>query len=433
MSPSAIGPTRLKFAACAVVLMTALAPMGAMGSELCSRSGDVVTVSVPATSSISFIRDGGELRVSIGGQPAGGACAGMTPSNTASLSVVLAAGPVSNYRDVNVDLSGGLFGIRIDVAEMGDPKPTLEVWGSTGPDTISAGTLGIDLDADAELDLAFDPGIFQQIHVAADLGNDVVSAAGGDGVGLPVPIHVNLVGNEGDDYLTGGSGHDLIDGREGFDTVHGGLGGDFCWDAEESTSCENPVDYQSPRWSVSCTPGIVAAECSGGGSGDEEDGGLGAGATLRGGAGGLLPGSGTVVGTGRLSGFAFIDEPAHSISIRTHHEVDWADIDIRNAVGTASAVLTVRAYNLDCQLTCATSVSRVIVDSISGPSRVQREGFWLNLIMTNGDELVPRSAVFVDVILTLAAELGAGPVPSIGSVHVTTTMSLNSVAIYPDQ
>ncbi|MCK6546872.1 hypothetical protein L6R52_13570 [Myxococcota bacterium] len=117
-----------------------------------------------------------------------------------------------------------------DIAEidftvnLGAGTDTLVLSGGTSDDTLTLGTLGANLNADADRDLTY-AGV-EVFQLIGNAGDDTLSAAGGSGAGEPMTIAVTLSGLAGFDTLVGGSGGDTIDGGDDDDTMYGNNGND---------------------------------------------------------------------------------------------------------------------------------------------------------------------------------------------------------------
>ena len=126
--------------------------------------------------------------------------------------------------------------IEIAVSLDGDDDRLL-VGGGRGADKITAGkssgfgvagrvnlnageSTGIDADVTLVLGL-------ERLLVNGDSGADIVSGAGGAGTGGAFTLPMTLIGNLGNDTLTGGAASDEIYGAAGNDTLAGGAGGDW--------------------------------------------------------------------------------------------------------------------------------------------------------------------------------------------------------------
>jgi hypothetical protein len=108
--------------------------------------------------------------------------------------------------------------------------------------TVRAGTSGVDMNGDGDVDLTFAAGTtpdFLALHGAG--GPDTLSAAGGDGTGGAIGHAVGLFGLGGNDTLIGGEGDDLLIGRMGDDVTDGRGGADR---ADYSDSSDNTVDLE---------------------------------------------------------------------------------------------------------------------------------------------------------------------------------------------
>ena len=162
----------------------------------------------------------------------GSVCQTATVLNTDQITVHGSVSPSS----VIIDLSGGPFTnpnlpgdipIAVDLgASTGDE---VEIVGSANADSIRLGTAGINLDASSTTGVDVTLANVERFAVAAGGGDDVVSAAGGDGTGTASPLSSrpdSINGGPGKDTLTGGAGGDDLIGGPGDDTLDGGGGQD---------------------------------------------------------------------------------------------------------------------------------------------------------------------------------------------------------------
>src|SRR5262245_61699946 len=187
-------------------------------------------------------------------------CGVATVNNTDGI-VIDSSSQVTAPNDLVIDLSGGPLGpgetpevtgtpeIEIDVPGVFNDEETLEVVGSDGNDTITAGDGGsgatttngagaanLNGDNDADLTFNYGDGVLS-FTVTALEGDDTVSLNGGGGTAGPLEQEGSFAnGREGNDILTGTSFDadgttadtsrgDELEGGEGNDTLNG-LGGD---------------------------------------------------------------------------------------------------------------------------------------------------------------------------------------------------------------
>ncbi|HXV33363.1 MAG TPA: calcium-binding protein, partial [Gaiellaceae bacterium] len=199
----------------------------------------VVLASTPAGAAVTLTVVGGAIH--FGETPA--ACGEATTANTDSITV---SGPSGSVEQLMIDLSGGPLApgasdegpnsiSEIEIAvDLGEAADQVVVVGSPGDDTIAAGTKGLGLNDDRDVDVTFTvlPATFELFGGG---GNDFLSARGGAGAGPLFAGPVTIHGEDGDDaimgsdlaeLLTGGAGNDTIDAGAGSDTVQGGAGDD---------------------------------------------------------------------------------------------------------------------------------------------------------------------------------------------------------------
>jgi Ca2+-binding RTX toxin-like protein len=212
------------FALASLGLLAATAPAEAAAVCAFDQPTGVVTVTLAAseTALISRLGDGTITLDAV-------ACDVATVTNTDTV-LVSGAGPAD---EVTIDLSGGPFapGLTAEtdggtseiefIADLGGGSPPgkLHVTAGTGPDRITVGSGGINLNADeavADSDVAVPSSVF--IDVDGGSGDDVLSVAGGAGTGSAAS-GVSLKGGDGDDILAGANGGDDLSGDNGTDTA----------------------------------------------------------------------------------------------------------------------------------------------------------------------------------------------------------------------
>jgi Ca2+-binding RTX toxin-like protein len=172
------------------------------------------------------------------------ACGEATTASTDSITVTGAAGTTEN---LTIDQSGGAFApgataetgtgalSEIEFAvNLGDAMDRIVVLGTAGDDTLAAGTIGIALNSDADVDLglAVQPAV---LELQGGGGQNTLTGRGGNGSGTTYSGRLVLrAGDLGDtlrgglanDDVHGGAGADTLEGREGNDLVLGGGGND---------------------------------------------------------------------------------------------------------------------------------------------------------------------------------------------------------------
>jgi Ca2+-binding RTX toxin-like protein len=190
-----------------------------------------VTVTLSASLDTVYLsRAGNAIQWSIGGVPA--QCGAATVKNTNRIDVTATGG---GQQRLELDLGGGPFApgktkeakgvseIEIFV-DLGASTDVVNVFGTPGPDVFRMGTGGMNLNADADLDIvAASVESWQARGVA---GNDVISAAGGAGTGGELRSSVVVYGGSGSDVLTGGAAGDDLNGETGADRIVGRAGQD---------------------------------------------------------------------------------------------------------------------------------------------------------------------------------------------------------------
>jgi Ca2+-binding RTX toxin-like protein len=196
---------------------------------------------VPSGGSGTLAVSGGALTFA---NPTAQDCGGATVSNTDSITVL---GTAATDESLTVDQTGGVFGpgataetgtnalgeIEISVL-LGDASDDVTVLGTSGNDAIAAGTNGVSLNGDTDVDVTF--GILPaELTFTGNGGVNSLGARGGAGSGSVFAGRVvlnagdlgdTLLGGLGADELNGGAGNDVLEGREGNDVLVGGGGND---------------------------------------------------------------------------------------------------------------------------------------------------------------------------------------------------------------
>jgi Ca2+-binding RTX toxin-like protein len=182
----------------------------------------------PGTDATLRVSATGEIRFGINPAPCGAA----TSTNTDSIQVIGSPGVVE---DLTLDLSDSLLGpgftsesnlpeIETSVA-LGDTADGFVVIGTAGDDTLTAGALGVSLNADGDLDVTFAP-MPSRIELRAEGGVNFLTGRGGFGAGLAYTGILTLLGGDLGDELNGGNGNDVIVGGAGGDFMNGNPGHD---------------------------------------------------------------------------------------------------------------------------------------------------------------------------------------------------------------
>jgi Ca2+-binding RTX toxin-like protein len=190
----------------------------AAASTSCSFSSGVATIGLPGHyDSAAIVRNGKGILVN------GAACGAATVDSTTQIVVNGAAG--TQY--VTIDLSGGPFAGASEIEfllKLSTENDYLTIKGTPGDDTITAGSNGINLNADSSADVFL--GSVQYLSLSGLGGNDKLLATGGSGTGLGYVLPVNSYGGDGNDTLKGGFDADYLPGDDGNDTIIGGIGND---------------------------------------------------------------------------------------------------------------------------------------------------------------------------------------------------------------
>lgn len=189
----------------------------------------------PGTRAVAVIVAAGEarsLRVSGSQILADGApCGAATVTNTDRISI--SDPSAGGSATATLDLSGGPFapGATDEVGDSDEIEFAVDLGdgsgdrfvlaGGTGSESISAGSLGVNLNASelAGVDVDLTAAGVDSWEFSGGGGNDRLDAGGGSVAGSPLPARTAIAGGPGADVLAGGQAGDVLDGGEGFDTV----------------------------------------------------------------------------------------------------------------------------------------------------------------------------------------------------------------------
>jgi Ca2+-binding RTX toxin-like protein len=229
----------LGIGATAAALLAVLFVTPAVAAESCSYDAGTKAVTASITGGTATLKvDGGAIQ--FGSTPV--ACGAATVDNTDSISVT---GSSSTTETLVIDHRGGLFAPgftaefnspEIEITtNLGNATDTVTFYGTEGDDYMSAGQLGMALNADGDVDVTFSPAAFPlTMHMLA--GADFFNGRGQGGAGLHFLGDIWIYGGEGSDtwlrgsdqtdYIEGGPGNDIIRGEIGVDTIFGGPGND---------------------------------------------------------------------------------------------------------------------------------------------------------------------------------------------------------------
>ncbi|MEY2476241.1 MAG: hypothetical protein QOG87_1556, partial [Actinomycetota bacterium] len=189
----------------------------------CSFAGGVFHIDVAGTTAIS--RSGNDIVVT----PGGAGCTGRTVLNTDTIDVDGSTGDDT----LVIDESNGLFApgltpepgtvseIEFDV-DLGAGADTLEVRGTPNADVMLAGTNGILISGDNDLDV-FPVGV-ETLKLLGQGGADSLRSGGSAIAGASVAAILD--GGPGNDTVTGGALGDAVVGGTGLDNLQGGYGAD---------------------------------------------------------------------------------------------------------------------------------------------------------------------------------------------------------------
>ena len=202
------------------VLVTAPAAHAATCNHAGGPNGTTTLTFAAGDGTVTLSQDSGGALTFAVGAAAPTACTGAgTVANTLQVNAVGSAAADT----LVLDFTNGLF-VRADGtlsaidATLGAGADTLDVRLPNDDNVVVAGTLGADLNADAEPDLIW--SATERLAVTGGSGSDDLEL-GGDGADLggPVAIPAMLSGGAGDDTLRGGAAADTFAGGPGEDLV----------------------------------------------------------------------------------------------------------------------------------------------------------------------------------------------------------------------
>jgi Ca2+-binding RTX toxin-like protein len=188
-----------------------------------------VTATVTAGGEAALVVAGGGIR--FGTTPV--ACDAATTTNTDSITVNGAGG---SSETVTIDQSGGAFApgatletgaSEIEIAvNLGDAIDRVTVVGTSGNDAVAAGTNGVALNADGDVDATFSP-LPATLEIWGGTGKNTITGQGTQGAGGRFLGSLLLHAGDEGDALTGGDGGDELHGGDGADVLEGRLGSDL--------------------------------------------------------------------------------------------------------------------------------------------------------------------------------------------------------------
>ena len=221
------GRTFAAAAAAAALLLLPAAPATAAVTCSYDAATDTVSVAMPDAESNAVLHRSGNA-IAVGGV----ACGAATVTNT---DLIVATGS-DGSQSIDVSLAGGPFapgttpeGSGVSEIEIqinaGAGSDSLGVTGSGGNDFIRLGTMGTNLNDDADADLTTTGNEYVTLYSGSG-GNDRLFANGGGGTGGVYRSRVTIYGSNGEDTLKGGSGDDNLFGDADDDDLDGGAGND---------------------------------------------------------------------------------------------------------------------------------------------------------------------------------------------------------------
>ena len=223
-------------------------------------SGAVSCAFVGTTATVTMSAAGDTAAIAVGtGVNAGRIVVGVTAcgaATTATTDAIVVAGN-TGAEAVTLDVNGGPFAPGATAEGTGTAEiefivdlgtgalDRVTTTGGAGGDSIVFGALGINLNADDDVDVALTGVEFATVN-GSD-GADTVSGAGNASTGEATSLVLTLNGDGGDDVLlggldedtiTGGNGNDVLTGGPGGDTLTGGLGSDVFDEESEATGSD---------------------------------------------------------------------------------------------------------------------------------------------------------------------------------------------------
>ena len=139
-------------------------------------------------------------------------------------------------------------------------RDQLRVFGTTGPDRITVGTAGIDLDPLTHRGRDVKLSNVESILINGLAGKDVLSGQGGGVDGGPTHIPLNLIGAGGNDHLTGGAGNDILSGSDNTDVLDGKGGNDLLFGNKGSDTIRGGTRIRCDLLSGPLDPVIVTED-----------------------------------------------------------------------------------------------------------------------------------------------------------------------------
>jgi Ca2+-binding RTX toxin-like protein len=202
------------------LLASGLVLPAAADGATCTSAAGTMTVALNANETATVSTSAGLLTLNNVPCPGG--------ATVASTNTVTINGGTGNETAV-LDLSNGLLGPGAAAEATGIPEleivialqlgsaDRVTVNGSGAAEQLTLGAGGINLNGDDDADVTT-TGVENYTASGAD-GDDVVSAAGGQGTGSALALPSSLQGDQGDDSLASGLGNDTIGGGTGIDTL----------------------------------------------------------------------------------------------------------------------------------------------------------------------------------------------------------------------
>ena len=238
------------FAAC----VAASHPTPAESAPECNYNSSSRTVEIDLSAGDPSTRievaSDGRLRVGVS------KCGAATVTNTDIVNVLGTGGPDT----FDISLRDGLFTGIVFRVNLAGGRDLLRVFGTTGPDRITVGTAGIDLDPATHRGRDIKLSNVESILINGLAGKDVLSGQGGGVDGGPTHIPLNLIGAGGNDRLTGGAGNDVLSGSDNTDVLDGKGGNDLLFGNKGSDTIHGGTGFDATFYQGRSTPVIVTED-----------------------------------------------------------------------------------------------------------------------------------------------------------------------------
>jgi Ca2+-binding RTX toxin-like protein len=238
------------FAACAAVVL----PATATGAPECNyqSSSRTVEIDLSAGDPSTRVEVASDGRIRVGASNCGAA----SVTNTDVVNVIGTSRPDK----FDISLRGGLFTGIVFRVNLAGGHDQLRVFGTTGPDRITVGTAGIDLDPNTHRGRDIKLSNVESVLINGLAGKDVLSGQGGGIDGGPTHIPLDLIGAGGNDHLTGGAANDILSGSDNTDVLDGKGGNDLLFGNKGSDTIRGGSGFDATFYQGRSTPVIVTED-----------------------------------------------------------------------------------------------------------------------------------------------------------------------------